>query len=186
MELQHVCTNWNLRVERDEYLWKLFFLEKVKPMSFVGIRAKRSRTFGNVFRQDCELCNICAQRQFFKQYFVFFFSKQKVCSIQHYEKDCSEVFRNSSYLYRGTFRRQRDSKRKMTVFFFDKLTGQFSTLFLNYCLRVLKNCLTVFSKYFEYISFGVGTNGFRLLAKSFRQCCQNCIPVLNRIASRCF
>ena len=77
MELQHVCRNWNLRVERDEYLWKLFFLEKVKPMSFVGIRAKRSRTFGNVFRQDCELCNICAQRQFFKQYFVFFSANRK-------------------------------------------------------------------------------------------------------------
>ena len=51
-----------------------------------------------------------------------------MCSVQHSEKDCSEVFRSSSYVYRGTFRRQRDSKRKMTVRFFNELTGQFSTL----------------------------------------------------------
>ena len=97
-------------------------------MRFVGIRAKGSRTFGNVFRQGYELCNICAQRQFFDHCFVFFFSKQKVCSIQHSEKDCSEVFRSSSYWYRGTLRRQRDSKGNMTVCLFDKLTGHFSTL----------------------------------------------------------
>ena len=59
---------------------------------------------------------------------IVFFNKQKGCSIQHSGKDCSEVFRSSSYVYRGTFRRQRDSKTNTTVCFFDKLTERFSTL----------------------------------------------------------
>ena len=63
-------------------------------MSFFGIRAKEIRTLGKVFRQGCELCNICAQRQFFNNCFVFF-SKQKVCSSELSEKDCLEVFRGS-------------------------------------------------------------------------------------------
>ena len=71
MEFQHACRNWNLRVETND-CGNSSFLKKVNPMRFVGIRAKGSRTFGNVFRQGYELCNICAQRQFFNHCFVFF------------------------------------------------------------------------------------------------------------------
>ena len=79
--------------------------KKVNPMSFAGISAKRSRTFGKVFEQGWEPRNICAQSQFFDNYFVFFLSKQKVCSIELSEKECLEVLRVSSNVYRGTFRR---------------------------------------------------------------------------------
>ena len=93
MEFQHGYRNWNLHVETNN-CGKLFFLKKVNPMSFVGIRAKRSRFLGKVFRQGCELCNICAQSQFFNICFVFFI-KQNICSIELSEKDCLEVFRGS-------------------------------------------------------------------------------------------
>ena len=70
MEFQHGCRNWNLHVATN-ICGKLFFLKKVNPMSFVGIRAKGSRTFGKAFRQGCELCNFCAQRQVLKKVLVF-------------------------------------------------------------------------------------------------------------------
>ena len=70
MEFQHGCRNWNLRVATNN-CGKLFFLKKINPMSFVGIRAKEIRTFGKVFRQGCELCNFCAQRQFFNKFLSF-------------------------------------------------------------------------------------------------------------------
>ena len=80
---------------------------------------------------------------------IVFFSKQKVCSIQHSEKDCSEVSRSSSYVYRGKYRRQRVSKRNMTVSFFDKLTGQFSTLWS----KLLSTCPEeLFDSFFQNIS----------------------------------
>ena len=131
-------------------------------------------------------CAIFAPRGSFSIIVLFFFSKQKVCSIQHSEKDCSEVFRSSSYWYRGTFRRQRDSKGNMTVCLFDKLTGHFSTLLS----KLLSTCPEELSDSFFKIPlvhfFRSGNKCFKFLAISFRQCCQNCIPVLNRIASRCF
>ena len=93
-------------------------------------------------------CAIFAGRGSFSITVLFFFIEQKVCSIQHSEKDCSEVFRNSSYVYRGTFRRQRDSKRKMTVRFFDELTGQFSILLSN----LLSTCPEeLFDSFFQNI-----------------------------------
>ena len=104
MEFQHGCRNWNLHVETIK-CGKLFFLIKVIPMRFVGIRAKEIRTFGKHFQHGCELCNICAQSQFSDNYFVFFLSKQKVCSIELSEKECLEVLRVSSNVYRRTFRR---------------------------------------------------------------------------------
>ena len=70
MEFQHGCRNWNLRAATNN-CGKLFFLKKVNPMRFVCIRAKEIRTFGKVFRQGCELCNFCAQSQFFNIFFVF-------------------------------------------------------------------------------------------------------------------
>ena len=123
-KISRIIRQWNFNtcVEIGTYVLRRIIVEtllfkEVKPMSFVGISAKGSRTFGKVFRQGCELRIICAQRQFFINCFVFF-SKQKVCSIELSEKDCLEVFRVSSHVYRGTFRRQRDSKRNMTVCFF--------------------------------------------------------------------
>ena len=55
-------------------------------MSFVGKRAKRSRTFGKVFRQGCELSTICAQRHFFNHCFVFFLANRKSVRFNILEK----------------------------------------------------------------------------------------------------
>ena len=101
MEFQHGCRNWKLRVATNN-CGKLFFLNKVNPMRFVGIRAKEIRTFGKRFRQGCELCIFCARGSFSISFCLF--SKQNVCSIELSEKDCSEVFRVFTYVYRGTFR----------------------------------------------------------------------------------
>ena len=77
MEFQHWCRNWNLSAATNN-CGKLFFLKKVNLLSFVGIRAKEIRTFGKVFRQGCELCNFCAQRQFFNNFFVFLANRMSV------------------------------------------------------------------------------------------------------------
>ena len=96
---------------------------------------------------------------------IVFFSKQKVCSIQHSEKDCSEVSRSSSYVYRGKYRRQRVSKRNMTVSFFDKLTGQFSTLLSKLLSTCPEELSDSFFKIFRLHFFRSGNKWFQISGK---------------------
>ena len=63
MEFEHGYRKWNLHVETNN-CGNSSFQKKANPMSFFGIRAKENRTFGKVFGQGCELCNICVRRHF--------------------------------------------------------------------------------------------------------------------------
>ena len=77
-KLSRIIRQWNFNtgVETGIYVLRRIIVgnssKKVNPMSFAGISAKRSRTFGKVFEQGWEPRNICAQSQFFDNYFVFF------------------------------------------------------------------------------------------------------------------
>ena len=56
----------------------------------------------------------------------------------------------------------------------------------NCFLRVQTTNLTVFSISFHCWFFVLEANGFKLLAKYFGQCSQNCFRVVKRIALKCF